>query len=390
MFSSLMATSIWADVINYFANFEDTTSACRTVILWLTIALAIAFIVCKLAVKKEYQHKVNVAALIVALVFAAACIATFVTCSFIEDELVAITFYPLLALVIVCVVGALAIAVKPVKPMRIAFGCALAAALIAALVCMVVYYESGDAPEWNWVSPEVVTSVGLYAACLALVAIIAVTALACDRDSQPFDALSMSFAAMCVAMSFALSYVRFFRMPMGGSITFASMLPVMLYSYMFGCRKGVIAGLVLGVLQAVQDSWLLHPAQFMLDYTVAFAAIGLTGCIRGLKLFAGNMRLQFTLGALIGGVLRFVSHFFSGAFAFGSFGAGYAEDYGIAALSNPYLYSLIYQCMYVIPEVIIVIVVGVILLSSKNFSHQVERYSLDSRVKAKPAAAQQQ
>ena len=316
MFSSLMATSIWADVINYFANFEDTTSACRTVILWLTIALAIAFIVCKLAVKKEYRHKVNVAALIVALVFAAACIATFVTCSFIEDELVAITFYPLLALVIVCVVGALAIAVKPVKPIRIAFGCALAAALIAALVCMVVYYESGDAPEWNWVS--------------------------------------------------------------------------MLYSYMFGCRKGVIAGLVLGVLQAVQDSWLLHPAQFMLDYTVAFAAIGLTGCIRGLKLFAGNMRLQFTLGALIGGVLRFVSHFFSGAFAFGSFGAGYAEDYGIAALSNPYLYSLIYQCMYVIPEVIIVIVVGVILLSSKNFSHQVERYSLDSRVKAKPAAAQQQ
>ena len=117
---------------------------------------------------------------------------------------------------------------------------------------------------------------------------------------------------------------------------------------------------------------------------MAFAAVGLTGCIRGFKLFKGNIRLQFTLGALTGGVLRFISHFFSGAFAFGSFGAGYAEDYDIAALNNPYLYSLIYQCMYVIPEIIIVLIVGVILLSSKNFARQVERYSLESHLKARP------
>ena len=91
-FSMLAFSDMMSEVINYFANFEDTTSACRTVILWLTIALAIAFIVCKLAVKKGYQHKGNVAALIVELVFAAACIATFVTTSFIGDEQVAITF----------------------------------------------------------------------------------------------------------------------------------------------------------------------------------------------------------------------------------------------------------------------------------------------------------
>ena len=66
-------------------------------------------------------------------------------------------------------------------------------------------------------------------------------------------------------MSFALSYVRIFRLPMGGSITFASMLPFMLYSYMYGTKKGVLAGLVYGVLQAVQDPWIIHPAQFALD-----------------------------------------------------------------------------------------------------------------------------
>ena len=386
MFNSLLATSIWEDITNFFvpSSFEDATTICTTVMLWLAIALIVAFIVCKLAVKKECQHKVNVISLIVAMVFSVACIITFAVCPFMEDEIVAITFYPLLVLAIVCILGALAIAVKPVKAVRIAAAGTIVAALVAALVCMIVYYESGDAPEWNWVAPEDVNSIGLYISSVALIIFIAAIALLSDRDAKPFDSRSMSFAAMCVAMSFALSYIKFFEMPMGGSITFASMLPVMLYSYMFGCRKGVIAGLVYGILQAVQDPWLLHPAQFLLDYGVAFAAVGVTGCLRGFKLFKGNMRLQFTLGALIGGVLRFISHFFSGAFAFGSFGAGYAEEYGIAALNNPYLYSLIYQCMYVIPEIIIVVVVGVILLSSKNFARQVEKYSLDSRVKVLP------
>ena len=385
MLHSLLAASIWQDITNYFIlqNTEDVAAVCTCVMLWLAIALVIAFIVCKLAVKKQYQHKVNIASLLVALVYAVACIAVFAACSFVDDELVAITFYPLLVFVITCIVGALAVALKPVKAVKIISAAVIVAALIAALVCMFVYYESGDASEWNWVNPDDVNNVGLYIACVALIIVIAVLAFLSDRDAKPYDSRSIAFAAVCVAMSFALSYVRFFKMPMGGSITFASMLPVMLYSFMFGSRKGVIAGLIYGVLQAVQDPWLLHPAQFLLDYGAAFAAVGVTGCIRGFKLFKGKLRLQFTFGALTGGILRFISHFFSGAFAFGSFGAGYASDYGIEALNNPYFYSFLYQCMYIIPEVIIVIVVGVILLSSKNFARQVEKYSAGSHAKSR-------
>lgn len=164
-------------------------------------------------------------------------------------------------------------------------------------------------------------------------------------------------------------------MPMGGSITFASTLPIMLFSYMYGSRKGVLAGLIYGALQAVQDPWILHPAQFLLDYGVAFAGIGVAGCLKDFGLFKNNPRAQFSLGAVIAGVLRFISHFFSGAFAFGSFGAGYAEEFGIPALNNPYVYSLVYQAMYVIPDLLIVIIIGLILFSSKNFVRQVERYT---------------
>lgn len=382
MFLSLLSSSaFWGDVKNYFANFDGVTNTCRTAMLYVAIALLLAFIVCKFAIKKDKQPLVNLISLIVVSVFALAVIITFAVCSFKDDEIVAISFYPLLVFVIVCVVGALAIAVKPHKITKIAVAATVTASFIAALVCLIVYYTSGDASEWNWIPKDDVKSVGLYVSSAVIVVGIAVLAFFSDRGAKSFDSRSLSFAAVSVALSFALSYIRFFKMPMGGSITFASMLPIMLYSFMFGTRKGVIAGLIYGVLQAVQDPWILHPAQFLLDYGVAFAAVGLAGCIKGFGLFKDKLRLQFTLGAIIAGVLRFISHFFSGAFAFGSAGVKFAAEYGIEALNNPYFYSFVYQCLYVIPETIIVTVAGVILLSSKNFAKQVERYANESHKK---------
>ena len=377
--NSILATSLWQDVTNYFANFDGTTNICRTVMLWLTLALVVAFIVCKFAIGKEKQPLVNKISLFVAIGFSALSIITFAVCSFVEDEIVAISFYPLLVFVISCIVGGLLVAVKPLKTVKISVACTIGAAFIAAFICLIVYFASGDASDWNWVAKEDVNSAGLYVSSALLIAAIVLIAFFSDRNYKAFDSRSLSFAAICVALSFALSYVRLFKMPMGGSITVASMLPIMLYSYMFGTRKGVIAGLVNGVLQAVQDPWILHPAQFLLDYGVAFAAVGVAGCVKGLKIFEGKVRLQFTLGAIFAGLLRFISHFFSGAFAFGSFGAGYAEEYGISALTNAYFYSFVYQCLYVIPEIIIVVAVGLILLSSKNFVKQVEKYSVDNK-----------
>lgn len=381
-FSNLLASSMWEDITNYFANFNGATNICRTVILWISIALVIAFAVCKFAVKKDKQPKVNKVALIVAIAYSAISIITFAVCSFVEDEIVAMSFYPLLVFIVVAVVGGLLIVVKPVKAVKIAVASTIGAAFVAAFVCLIVYYTSGDASEWNWISQEDVNDVGLYVSAAILAVGIVLLAIFADRGAKPFDSRSISYAAICVALSFALSYVRFFKMPMGGSITFASMLPVMIYSYMFGTRKGAIAGLILGALQAVQDPWILHPAQFILDYGTAFTAVGLAGCIKGFGALKGKARSQFTLGAVIAGVLRFVSHFLSGAFAFGSAGVIYAEEYGIPALSNPYLYSFVYQCLYVIPEIIIVVVVGVILLSSKNFLRQIEKYSNDKKAAA--------
>ena len=390
-FSMLAFSDLLGDIENYFANFETAADSCRTVMLWLAIALVIAFIAVKVAfyftapkpvqgevVADKRQKTANKVGLFVALAYVVTAIVAFSAFYFTdvnagEDYLVPITFYPLLVFAIVAIAGGIAVAFKPVKPVKIAALSLGGAALVAAIVCLIVYYATGDAGDWNGVTLDGATNAGLYISAIALTAIIIVVSFITDK-TKGFDTRAITFAAISIALSFALSYIRILHMPMGGSITFASMLPLMLYSYMFGCKKGLIAGIVYGFLQAIQDPWLLHPAQFALDYLVAFMAMALTGCLRNVASLKGKMRTQFTLGAIIAGVMRYISHYFSGVFAFGTFGADYAEEYGISALANPYFYSFVYQSMYVIPEIVIVIVVGVILLSSANFRKQVLRY----------------
>lgn len=390
-FSMLAFSDLLGDIENYFANFETAADSCRTVMLWLVIALVIAFIAVKVAfyftapkpvqgevVADKRQKIANKVGLFVALAYVVTAIVAFSAFYFTdvnagEDYLVPITFYPLLVFAIVAIAGGIAVAFKPVKPVKIAALSLGGAALVAAIVCLIVYYATGDAGDWNGVTLDGATDAGLYISAIALTAIIIVVSFITDK-TKGFDTRAITFAAISIALSFALSYIRILHMPMGGSITFASMLPLMLYSYMFGCKKGLIAGIVYGFLQAIQDPWLLHPAQFALDYLVAFMAMALTGCLRNVASLKGKMRTQFTLGAIIAGVMRYISHYFSGVFAFGTFGADYAEEYGISALANPYFYSFVYQSMYVIPEIVIVIVVGVILLSSANFRKQVLRY----------------
>lgn len=387
----LAFSDLLGDIENYFANFETAADSCRTVLLWLAIALVIAFIAVKVAfyftapkpvqgevVADKRQKIANKVGLFVALAYVVTAIVAFSAFYFTdvnagEDYLVPITFYPLLVFAIVAIAGGIAVAFKPVKPVKIAALSLGGAALVAAIVCLIVYYATGDAGDWNGVTLDGATDAGLYISAIALTAIIIVVSFITDK-TKGFDTRAITFEAISIALSFALSYIRILHMPMGGSITFASMLPLMLYSYMFGCKKGLIAGIVYGFLQAIQDPWLLHPAQFALDYLVAFMAMALTGCLRNVASLKGKMRTQFTLGAIIAGVMRYISHYFSGVFAFGTFGADYAEEYGISALANPYFYSFVYQSMYVIPEIVIVIVVGVILLSSANFRKQVLRY----------------
>ena len=282
-----------------------------------------------------------------------------------KQQLVRLVLIPLLILCSTVLLSSIAfIILSKYKPERKkTFGYALIAlcsiALLSALICIAIYYNQKIANDGYYNSETAtVQQLALYLfALLTIVAIIGASFF--DKQKLIFDARSLAYAGICVSMSFALSYIKLWDMPQGGSITLISLLPVMLYAYIFGSKKGVFVGLAYGLLQAVQDPWLIHPAQFLLDYPIAFSAVGLAGLFRNMPKKNNKETLAvayFTLGAVIAGTMRFICHVLSGVFAF----EVYAEG------QNVWAYSLAYNS-YVFIDVALVIAAGIFVLSSKSF-----------------------
>ena len=266
---------------------------------------------------------------------------------------------------------------KTFKITLITVASAFGAALVALLVCLAVYLAKGSAEENNGAVITATENGVLYACAAGLIIIIGLCAFFLGKgEKKEFDSKSIAYAAICIAMSFALSYIKLWSMPQGGSLTLASLLPLMLYAYMFGVRKGVMTGAAYGVLQCVQNPWLIHPAQFLLDYPVAFAAIGLAGMFAKIKKLEKLPQVQFALGAIVAAVLRFAAHVLSGVFAFSEY----------STLDNVWAYSLGYNA-FVFPDIAIAIAVGVIILSVRPFISQVKRIQAGALVK--PASAVQ-
>lgn len=169
------------------------------------------------------------------------------------------------------------------------------------------------------------------------------------------DVRAIAYAAICLAVSFALSYVKLFRMPQGGSVTLGSVMLLGMYSYMFGLRRGLLACFVYGVLQSLQDPWVVHPVQFILDYPLAYTMFGFVALFKNRL---NKPRLEIALGFAVAIVLRYICHFFSGSIFFGEYGA----DFGIL---NMWAWGAIYNLTVPIDGAIACIL-AVLAMSSKQ------------------------
>ena len=151
----------------------------------------------------------------------------------------------------------------------------------------------------------------------------------------------LAFCAMSIALGTVLSYVKIFHFPWGGSITLLSMLVITLPGYFYGFRVGLITGLAHGALQLLIDPYIVFPLQVVVDYFLAFGALGLSG------LFA-NAKNGLVKGYIVGILGRYVFAVISGWIFFGE----YAWE-GWSALP----YSLVYNGIYVFGEAVITIIV---------------------------------
>jgi thiamine transporter len=158
------------------------------------------------------------------------------------------------------------------------------------------------------------------------------------KDARIIAELSISVAvAVAVALHYlSRSYLPFFHLPEGGSITVASMVPILWFALRRGLRWGIEAGIVFGLADlALPGSYFItHPIEILLDYPLAFGALGL----------AGAFKKQPIIGVGVGIAGRFVFHFISGIVFFYTYTwPGW----------NPVLYSAAYNATYLIPEFII-------------------------------------
>ncbi len=150
----------------------------------------------------------------------------------------------------------------------------------------------------------------------------------------------LTYSAMCIALATLLSYLKLYEFPFGGSVTCFSMLVICLPGYWFGLGTGLIAAIGYGVLQLLLDPYVLFPLQVVVDYLLAFGALGLSGCFCRKTNQAGAFsRLIF--GYLLGICGRYVFTVLSGWLFF----AEYAWEGW-----NPLPYSLAYNGAYIFTE----------------------------------------
>ena len=175
--------------------------------------------------------------------------------------------------------------------------------------------------------------------------------------------LKLCESAIMIALATILSLLKLVDLPYGGSITPASMLPILLIAYRHGTPWGLLTATVHGILQFILGTSVLSYvtgfasvcAVIILDYFLAFALIGLAGLFKKMK----NQKTALLLGALLAGFARYICHVASGATVW----AGLSIPTGDALA-----YSFVYNATYMIPETLVLAAAAFYIGSVLNFS----------------------
>jgi len=196
---------------------------------------------------------------------------------------------------------------------------------------------------------------------------------------------TMVTCAMLIAIATVLSYWPKFEgmWPNGGSVTFCSMLPIVMISYLYGLKWGFMSSTVFAGIQILQGlkgiagmDLVTTLLVILIDYVIAFVVLGIGGIFRGKM---NNVAKELCVGSVFAIFLRLVAHFISGYLLYSSWAEWFFTQEGFtlgnsifASLGNGtplyMLYSFMYNASYLIPEMIITGVVAYIIGKQKFFT----------------------
>lgn len=164
---------------------------------------------------------------------------------------------------------------------------------------------------------------------------------------------SIAVSAMFVALAFALSNFRLFKMPFGGSVTAFSMLTISIPGYLFGFPIAIISSIVYGLLQLAFGGYIYTIPQVILDYILAFGSFAVVGLVK-------DKNINFLLiGFTVACILRLIFSTISGVVFF----AEYAPD-----SMNPVVYSLLYNGAYIFAEMLLSYIIILLPITSNLLS----------------------
>ena len=207
-----------------------------------------------------------------------------------------------------------------------------------------------------------------------------------------FNTQRLTTSAVMIALATILAIVcgviPFLNLPFGGGFTIASMLPIVIISYMYGMKWGFFCSSVYSCIQIIMDLYLgkgstiialflpnsdsfmgyfAAVAILLIDYVVAYTLLGFGGIFRkSIK----NKTLALALGAALALSLRYAAHIVSGYIFYGawaewffsqdnfySVGGWILNSFSGKALA--WIYSIFYNGLYMIPEIVITVAAAV-------------------------------
>ncbi|MBQ6048416.1 MAG: energy-coupled thiamine transporter ThiT [Oscillospiraceae bacterium] len=162
---------------------------------------------------------------------------------------------------------------------------------------------------------------------------------------------ALTEGAIFVALAQVLSYLKLFELPQGGSIVVA-MLPIFIYCARWGFGPGMLASFVYSLLQLFFDGAYAWGWQSMIgDYIVAFTVLGLAGLFH-------NQKYGYFTGTVVGSLARFIVHYLVGVWVWGEY---MPEEFFGMTMTTPWFYSFIYNGSYMLIDMLICIVVGMLI-----------------------------
>lgn len=162
-----------------------------------------------------------------------------------------------------------------------------------------------------------------------------------SSKSQKLQTRQLVYCSGAMALATVTSFIKLASLPFGGSITLFSMLFICLIGYVYGVKAGITTGVAYGILQFITGPYIFAPLQVLLDYPLAFGALGLSGLFR-------NKKHGLVIGYIVGVTGRYLFHVISGYIFF----ASYTPE-GIP----PMIYTLGYNATYILPELVLTVLV---------------------------------